>query len=104
MEYLDLIIIGILIVVVVICFRNFKTFLYLFGILDIFLRIVRFVSNNIGSNQISSFLHNNFPASIPSIINNYSSGILNTIINWIYVVLIFLWLICLIKYFFKKRK
>lgn len=104
MEYLDLIILGILIVVVVICFRNFKTFLYLFGIIDIFLRIVRFVSNNIGNNTISNFLHDNFPASIPGIINNYSSGILNTIINWVYVVLIFLWLICLIKYFFKKRK
>ena len=104
MEYLDIIIIAGLIILVVIFFRNFRNVLYLLGIIEVGLRLIRFVANNIGANDISRFLIKTFPSSMFSIIDNYSSGILNTILSWILTFLFLLWLFYLIKYFFKKGR
>jgi len=104
MAYLDLIIIIALIIIVLAFFRDFKTFLYLLGIVEVSLRLLRFVAANIGISSISGFIYDNFPANLFSVIDKYSSGIINIILNWVLAACFFMWLVCLVKYFFKKRK
>jgi len=104
MNYLDLIILIILIVLVIFCFRSFKTFVYLLGIIEVFLRILNFVATHIKISKISIFIIKHFPTSITSIINKYTNGIVSDVLIWIFVILMFFWLIYLLKYFIKKKK
>ena len=46
--YIDLIILMVLMLVVVIFFKRFSSFVFFIAIVDIFLRILTFIKNNIG--------------------------------------------------------
>lgn len=104
MNYLDLIILIVIILLVIFCFRSFKTFIYLMGILELFLRVFNFIATHITIPKVSSFIIKHFPSSIISIINKYTKGILNDILVWVFVIIMFIWLIYLVDYFIKKKK
>jgi len=100
---MDLLIIVIFIVIIVCWFRRFSSFIYALAIIDIFLRIVTFIGHNIGVKPISKFLLDFFPDSIPSVINAYSSGILNLILLWGFVICYMIFEFYIIRTFFHKR-
>ena len=87
----------------VLIFKKFSNIVYYIGIVDIFLRILSFIAENIPVKEISNFIYTYFPSSVPSIINMYSSGIFNTILMWVLCVVYILLDIYLIKIFWKKR-
>lgn len=101
---MDLIVIVILIVVIFFWFRKFESMIYFFVILDIFLRIVNFLKNNITSPELSELINNYLPISLKSLIDKYSSGILNEILIWLYVIIFIIFEYYIIKIFLKKRK
>ena len=100
---MDLIILLVLIGIVIFFFRRLRNIIYLIAIVDIFLRIVTFIKSQITNYQIYAFLHRYIPTSIPGILNNYSSGILNTALIWMYVVSMIIFEFYIIKAFFRKR-
>lgn len=102
--YIDLIIIIVLLILVIICFRRFSSFVYSFAIIDIFLKIVNFIKNHIPFGEIKSVLSRYFPGSLEHVIHNYSSGIIETVLMWAYIILYIIFLGYVIKIFIHKKK
>lgn len=102
--YLDLIIIVVLLVLVAIYFRRFSNFVYAFAIIDIFLRILNFIQNNVKVPELQKFIGKYFPDSIETLIYQYTNGILTTILLWVYVVLFAIFLGYVFKIFIKRKK
>ena len=86
---MDLVILVVLMGIVVFIFKRFSSFIYFIAIIDILLRILTFIKTQIANYEIYSFLNKYVPTSIPGILNNYSSGILNTarILSWSFGIL-----------------
>lgn len=97
--------IVLLVVVIIICWscykRKFSTAAYGIASLDLFLRIVNFVANNIKIKSISSFFAP-WPNSILAVASKYTNGLVYTIIAWSFVLLMFYFLIMTLMIFFKK--
>lgn len=100
---MELIVIVALLALTVIFFRDFKSFIYTLGIIEIFLRILAFIKNNIGFKEVSKIIGKYIPESIINVIEKYSTGILQTILVWLFLISMICFLIYLIKYFFKGK-
>jgi len=100
---MDLVILIVLIAIAIIFFKRFSSFIYFLAITDIFLRIMTFINVELARLGIYLYLNKYIPASIPSIINSYSSGILNTVLMWLYVIAIIIFESYIIKTFFRKK-
>ncbi len=102
--YWDLVVFIVLIVVVLMFFRNFSSFVYFVAIFDILLRILTFLKNNLGLPDVAALIDKYIPESVLAMIGKYTSGIANTILQWIFVLIMIIFEAYLIKYFVKKRK
>ncbi len=92
-------------VVVIICWacyrRKLEKAAYGIASLDLALRIFAFISQNLGSNEITNFL-GKFPNSLLGVADKYMDGILYTIVAWAFVLLMMYFLFLIIRVFFKK--
>ena len=102
--YIDLVVLIILILVVVMFFKRFTSFVFFMAIIDIFLRIMTFIKNNIGVNDISYIIGKYLPESIIGIIHKYTNGIVSTVLDWCFVIIMIIFLSYIIKIFLKKKK
>ena len=102
--YIDVVILIILMLVVIMFFKRFSSFVFFIAIVDIFLRILTFVKHNIGLADVSALIDKYIPESIIAIINKYSSGIIATILEWAFVIIMIIFLSYIIKIFIKKKK
>ena len=102
--YIDVIVLVILILVVIMFFKRFSSFVFLMAIIDIFLRILSFIKNNIGLPDVAHLIDKYLPDSIFDIINNYTSGTFNIILKWCFVLIMMIFLSYIIKIFLKKKK
>ena len=100
---MDGIIILVIIIVVGVYFRRVDKVVTGVAIVDIFLRLFRFLVENIQINGISEYIEKYLPASIPNIINEYNSDILNNILLWVYVICMAVFLGYTIRYFISKK-
>lgn len=101
---MDVIIILLVIALAVFFFKkSFSGIIYMIVIVDIFLRIVNFIKLNLVNGEIASVLSRYFPSSIPAIINHYSSGILNTILMWLLVIIYMIFEYYIIGTFIRKH-
>ena len=85
--YIDAIVVIAIIIVAFCWFRKFSKTVYAVAIIDIFLRLINYISANLGVPGFSEWANSLFPESIPGLLNNYMSGIFLTIFVWIYVFL-----------------
>ena len=99
-----LILLVIAIIIVGLFFKDFKSVVYFLGIIDITFRLFHKLIELIEINFLTEFVTNYIPASLESVINHYSTGILNTILIWVLFLLYIYFLIYLIKYWLKKKK
>ena len=72
--YIDLIILIILIILVVMFFKRFSSFVFFMAIVEIFLRILAFIKNNIGLKDVRDVISKYLPENMFSIINKYTGG------------------------------
>lgn len=101
--YIDLGIVLILLIIVVVFFRRFSSFVYAFAIIDIFLRILTFIKNNTVP-ELHDLIDKYLPESIAAIIGKYTSGIVYTILMWVYVAIFCIFLSYIVSYFIRKKK
>lgn len=99
---MELIIIFGLLVIVMFVFKRFDSFVYSLAAIDIFFRIVHFLKNNIASPELQKFVTNNFPASIPSLIDKHTYGVFNEVLIWAYVINFIILEIYIIKALIEK--
>lgn len=102
--YIDLIVLIVLILVVIMFFKRFSSFVFFMAIIDIFLRILTFIKNNIGLPDVSALIGKYLPESIFGIINKYSTGTINIILKWAFVFIMMIFLSYIIKIFIHKKK
>lgn len=102
--YIDLIVLIVLILLVIMFFKRFSSFVFSIAIIDMFLRIVTFIKYNIGLPDVSAVIGKYIPENIIAIIHKYSSGLIATILDWVYVVIMIIFLSYVIKIFASKKK
>lgn len=102
--YIDVIVLVILLILVVMFFKRFSSFVFFIAIIDIFLRILTFIKNNIYLPDVKALIGKYIPESIPAIIDKYCNGIINGILQWIFVILMCIFLGYIVKIFMKKKK
>lgn len=101
--YIDAIIVVALIIVAFCWFRRLSKTVYAVAIIDIFLRLLSYISANIDIKGFHKWVSSVFPKSLPDILNNYMSGIVLTIFEWIYIGLMVIFLFYLIRAFVRKK-
>ena len=104
--YIDLIVLLVLIIVVVMFFKRFSSFVFLMAIIEIFLRILTFIKNNIGLSDVRHIISKYIPENMFQIINKYTGDIelLNIILKWVFVGIMAIFLYYTVKIFMKKKK
>ncbi len=100
---MELLIIAVLMVIVAIIYKRFSHVIYLLIIIDFFLKIINFVANNIHVAVFKDFVTKYFPSGIEAIISKYTSGLLETILLWVLMVIYAIFLYFLFAKFLKKR-
>lgn len=101
--YIDLIIVAVLIIVAFAWFRRFSKTVYAIAIIDIFFRLVHYVSSNIGIPGFHSWVKRLFPKSIPGLLANYMSGTVLIVFEWIYVGFMIVFLFYVVRAFLRKK-
>ena len=100
---MDGIIIIIILIVIGVYFRKVDKIVMGVAIIDLFLRLFNYIVSNIQINGISEYIEKYLPASIPSLIGNYTTDIIYNILMWLYVICMAIFLGYTVKYFFKKK-
>ena len=104
--YIDIILLIIGIIVVIMFFKRFSSFVFFVAIVDIFLRILAFIKNNIGLKDVSKVIGKYLPENIIAIIEKYtySMPFVCTLLKWCFVFIMSIFLVYIIKIFLKKKK
>lgn len=100
---MDLAVLLILIIIVVLVLKDVKWVTYLIGIVEIFLRLIHYIGDNLKIASLNNFINEYFPTSIFAIIGKYSSGVVYDILSWVPVLFLIWFLIYLVKYLFGCR-
>ena len=100
---MELIVLGVSLVIVFLVFKKFRNLIFFVAIVDIFLRIVTFIKQNVTIPELYDFLNKYIPSSIPNIIDKHVSGFINEILIWLYVVVFIIFEYYIIRAFFRKK-
>lgn len=101
---MDLVILLIILVFVACFYRKFKSFIYVVGIIDLALRVLNLIDLNIAWPTINNFIDKYIPGSILDIINNNSTGFINTIAIWAYIVCLGVFIYYSFRTFLKRGR
>lgn len=104
MAYIDLVVLIVLLAFVIIYSKRFQTYMFGFGMIDILFRILNLINGFIPIKEIKTFIDTYIPASIPSVINHYTTGIFNTVLIWVYIVIMAVFLYYIVRVFVKRKK
>ena len=102
--YIDLVVLAVLLLLIVMFFKRFSSFVFFMAIVDIFLRIFAFIKHNIGLTDVTSLIDKYLPESVFGIIDKYTTDLPNTILKWAFVIIMIIFLFYIIKIFIKKKK
>lgn len=83
--------------------RTFSGFVYAVAMIDIFLRVLAFLKAQLLGGNILVFLNKWFPVSVPAMIDKYTDGTLYTILLWVYVGIMIVFLFYTVRIFIKKK-
>lgn len=101
--YIDAIVVVALIIVAFCWFRRVSKTVYAVAIIDIFLRLLNYISANIGIKGFHKWVSAVFPTSIPDLLDNYMNGVVLTVFTWIYVGLMVIFLFYIVRAFLRKK-
>ena len=103
--YIDLIVFAVLVILVIYFFRKFSSFVYLVCSIDILFRLLHFLSDNMGVEELTTLINKYIPSSVVNMASNYvgSSGIIFIIVSWAMFILYVIMLFYMIRILFKKR-
>ena len=101
MNIVSVIVIFIILFVVALTTKKKSNVFIAFGLIDIFLRIMDYIGNHT-IEEVNSIINKIFPSSIGAIITNYSTGVLEDILMWIYVFLMALFFYYVLRLLLKR--
>lgn len=97
---MDLIVILVLIAFIIVWRRDFKSFIYIFGAIEIFLRLISFIKEALAIEALSKLA---IPSSILAIFGTYSTGLFYDILKFVYIIFIGILDYYLVKYIIKRK-
>lgn len=100
---MDLIILVIAIGLIIFFYKKLRNVIYFLGILEIFFRLTHTIADALRIDAFNEFVDGVIPASILSILDKYSSGLLYNVFVWLLIIVFILFESYLIKGFFKKK-
>lgn len=100
---MDLVILIIILVLVICLFKKFSSFIYIVGIVDLVLRTLSLIDANINWPVVNNFIEKYLPSSILAIINNNTTGVINTLAIWAYIICLGIFIYYVFRTFLKKR-
>lgn len=102
----DVIIISLILIIACFCLRKFKTIIYFICSFDILLRVLHALASYFGKylGGFAGFVNKYIPASLPSIIDHYTSNTLQLVLIGIYVVIFAIFEYYLIAYMFTAKR
>lgn len=98
-----IVVIIVLAALAVIIFKKFSNFVYFMAIIDIFLRLLNFLTIHLKLDFLTDFLNKYFPNNLEHMITMYSSGIFTTVLLWLLWALYAIFIYYLVKIFLKKK-
>ncbi len=101
MNIVSIIVIFLILLIVALSLKKLSNVIIAFGLIDIFLRILDYIGEHT-IKEVNEIINKIFPSSIPAIINANSSGILNDILMWGYVLLMTLFLYYVFRMLLKR--
>ena len=103
--YIDLVLLIVIILAVIFFFRRFSSFVYLVCSLDILYRLLHFISDNTGVDELSTLIDKYIPTSVPSMIGNYigTDNVFYTLVLWCMFILYCFLLFYIIRILSKRR-
>ena len=104
MAYIDIVVLVALIVFVVIYAKRFQTYIFGFGMIDILFRILNVINGYIPVKEVRTFIKTYIPASVPSVIKHYTSGVFEMVLIGVYVIVMIIFLYYIVKLFIKRKK
>lgn len=102
--YIDIAVFILIVLAIIMYFKNFSSFVFSIAILDILLRILNFIKLNVGLPDLKKLLDRYFPDSVFGIIDKYTKGDINIILKWLFVIIMIFFLYYVIKTWLKKKK
>lgn len=102
--YIDLAVFIIAVILIAIFFKRFDSVILFIAIIDIILRILFFIRQNVIFKGIDEVIDRFLPSSIPGLIDRYLTGIPNLIVKWIFVLVMCIFLYYIIRIFVKRKK
>ena len=100
---MDLIILLALVTLIVIIKKDFQSFIYSLGAIEILFRVLHFIADNLGITELTRIINTYVPGSIISIFAKYSNGLFYNILVWIFVVFMGIFDYFLIKQLIKRK-
>ena len=100
---MDLIVILIFIVLVIVWRRDFKCFVYTFGAIEIFFRLMHFIKETFNIKELTRLVNTYIPTTILDVFEKYSAGLLFDILKIVYIGFIGLLVFYLVKYIIKRK-
>ena len=98
---MDIVIIFIILIIVALIFKKTSNVIIFFGLIDVFLRILDYIGKNT-IESVNNIINKIFPDSIPAIIKSYSSGLLESILMWGYILLMILFVYYVFRMLLKR--
>ena len=100
---MELILLFVILVLVIIFFRNTKSLIYALGIVEIFLHIMTFIKHHLDVPEVTRLIDKYIPESILNILAKYSNGLFYDLLSWCFLGCMIWFLVYLLKYFFKGK-
>ena len=100
---MDLIVLIVVILLIVVWKRNFKSFIYFLGMIEILFRILSYINEHINFKVLNDFINKYIPSSIFNILAKYSNGLLYTILSWLLVLCFIIFEYYIIRVFIKRK-
>ncbi len=97
-----IVVILVVLAAIVMIFKKIDGFVYYICLVDIFLRILDFIANNLPVSFISNFINTYFPDNFDSIIRSYTSGIFTVVLIWLLLIVYIIFDYYLVRAFWKK--
>lgn len=100
---MDLVIIIVLLILVALIYKKVTNFIYFFGILDIFFRLLTLIKYQLNIPELTDFFNTYVPESLLGIFQKYATGIFQQILTWGYIVCMGAFLYYVVRIFLKKK-
>ena len=101
--YLDLVVVLIIVIIGLVKYKHFSSYVCLFCFTDISFRVLTYINKNVYLNGVHEFIETYIPESIYHVIVKYTSDIIETLLVWGYVLVFVVFLYYTLQILLKKR-